>query len=203
MHFSGGALLAFVTVTATAYPYPESKPTQHLTTFILEREEAHNTESSSNVTLNARAEKGICTDLELPTEASYKTGYESFCKNWVPADTSIVMGPGSSPLVVTTMLRTHIGTTIPWVFKIRSRAWGYKPYYLKQNNCLSGFRDMLESDKAKLGTNFCVVNGTGGNSDSKKFWGQGYVLVAEQEMAWGKGDVNELSAFEARKRRGN
>lgn len=201
MYFTNLALLALAAVTATSYPHPEPEQTHPSLTSTLELKEAHQTEALTNVTITPRADKGICTNLELPTEASYKIGYESFCKNWVPAGTSIVMGPSSSPLVITSMLRTHIGTTIPWVFKIRSRAWGYTPYYLRQEICLSGFRNMLEGEKAKLGTNFCVVDGTGGNGESKEFWGQGYVLVMEQEMKWGEGDVNELAAFEARKRR--
>lgn len=202
MHFSKVALLACMAFTASANPHPEFEQTQALPTHLLNREEARHAEPSTNVTLHPRADNGLCKDLELPTEATYTIGYESFCTKYVPDDRTTVMGPGSRPLVATFMLGTHIGTTIPWIFKIWGTETGSQPLYLTRDVCISNFRDMLESERAKLGTNYCIVDGSGGNGESKEFWGQGFVLVMEMHMVWMKGDVNQVSKFEARKRKG-
>ncbi|KAF2624552.1 hypothetical protein BU25DRAFT_461079 [Macroventuria anomochaeta] len=221
MLFITSALLAFTAFKVTAYPRHEPGGIHHVESTdkiaLTRRSWTHHVELSnpkrgvthhvaalSNTTLIPRAEKGICATLELPTEASYKIGYEAFCTKYVPYEVYLTMGTTSSDLVATYMLKTHLGTEIPWIFKIRTEAWGgSKPYLLKRDKCMAGFRNMLEGERAKVGTNYCVVDRSGGNGESKKLSGQGFVLVTGGAITWAKGDVNDGSRYEARRRKGD
>jgi hypothetical protein len=63
--------------------------------------------------------KPLCTTLELPTEEQYRIGYNAFCNTYIPAAADkLLTNYASDPIVATFMLKTHIGTTIPWMFKI-------------------------------------------------------------------------------------
>lgn len=61
---------------------------------------------------------------------------------------------------------------------------------------------MLEGDRAEVGWNYCVVDGSGGNGKSKKQSGQGDMLILGHTMSWVVGDVNHVSEFETRRRKG-
>lgn len=196
-------LLAISTLSITAYPHAEPGSIHSLSITNSKRGVTHHLEPFTNTTLTTRAEKGVCTDLELPTEVQYKIGYEHFCEKYVCADCKMRMGTTEKPIVATYMLKTHIGTTIPWIFKISSDAWGGSIFYLQRNMCLAGFRNMLEGEKAKAGENYCVVDGTGGNGESKEFWGQGFVLIVGSRMKFeGREDVNNGFSYETRRRKG-
>ena len=190
MLFVTTVLLGFVAFSITAYPHPESGWTHHL-------------ESPSNATLSTRAEKGICTTLDLPTEASYKIGYEAFCNRYAPADSNWAMYADTKPIVATVMIKSHLGSDIPWIFKVTSNSWGGgKPYPFNLMKCTAGFRDMLEGRRAKLGREYCVVGGSGGDGESKGFSGQGYVLKMGSSINWAKGDIADGSKYETRRRKG-
>lgn len=53
---------------------------------------------------------------------------------------------------------------------------------LHREMCLVEFEDYLEGEKAKLGTNDRVVDGTGGNDASRGYAGQRNVLVIGSSM---------------------
>lgn len=175
--------LAFVASTVFAHPHVDPEPSLH----------------------DRGTSKQLCTTLELPTEEQYKMGYSSFCSTYMVTEPDKRrMDVNSDPVVATFMLKTHIGTTIPWIFKISVAAWGGGAYFLNREACFAGFRNYLEGEKAKLGSNYCVVDGTGGNGASKGFSGQGFVLVMGSTMTFeGRGEINNGFKYETRRRNGD
>lgn len=208
-------LLALTAFKVTAYPHSEfgrthqaiTSPTNSWTHPVevtnTKHDLTHDLDPANTTTLTARAEKGICPTLELLTEASYKLGYETFCNRNAPADGQLLMQHKHETIVRTYMLKTHLGTEIPWIFKISSSAWGSeRPYGLRRDKCLIGFKNVLEGERAKLGKNYCVVDESGGNGASEEFSSQGFVLVMGGSMDWWPGDVNHDARFETRRRKG-
>jgi len=97
MIFKAAVFLAFAASTVFAYPHADAAA-------ILD---------------NRDTSKQLCTTLELPTEEQYKIGFNTFCNTYAPVKPDKVsMDPFSDRIVATFMLKTHIGTTIPWIFKI-------------------------------------------------------------------------------------
>jgi len=75
---------------------------------------------------------------------------------------------------------------------------------LQREMCFAGFKDYLEGERANLGTNYCVVDGTGGNGASKGYSGQGNMLVMANTMeVKGKKYVNNGFVYETRRRNGD
>lgn len=74
-----------------------------------------------------------------------------------------------------------------------------------QSGSLRGLRSLynLEGERAKLGTNYCVVDGTGGNGASKGYSGQGNVLMGNTTSFRGKEYVNSGFNYETRRRNGD
>lgn len=175
-------LWAFIAYTVSAYPNADAEP-------ILD---------------NRDTSKQLCTTLELLTEEQYRIGYTGFCDTYIPAEADkLLLHYASDPIVATFMLKTHTGTTIPWIFKISPVLWMVGEWDLHREMCLAGFKDYLEGEKAKLGTNYCVVDGTGGNGASNGYAGQGNVLVMGGSMTFKvKGDLNYAFVYETRRRKG-
>ncbi|KAF9697625.1 hypothetical protein EKO04_004481 [Ascochyta lentis] len=141
--FLTSALLALSAFTANAYPHPEPAWT-------------HNVEPT-NTTLSARAEKGICTTQDLPTESSYKTAYEAFCNKFVPGEG--ILSVGDDDLVGTVLIQNNVGADLPWVFKVSSWVLGGDvSYSLTRDMCMTKFREVVEGEDAKLGVNYCFVD---------------------------------------------
>lgn len=200
MQLTAVILLLFVALTATAHPHPS---TQLLRIHHFDHPESEVPCAPANSSaLAARASNGLCSTLELPTEGSYKTGYTQFCTKYVSDSAKKVLSTNSAPLVATYMLPTHTKVSIPWIFKIHGPDSGSQPYLLTQQGCIKGFRDILESKNAKLGGSFCVVGGTGGDGESKKFWDQGFVLVKGGDMTFREGTNGNSCRFETRRRKG-
>ena len=181
MMFKAATFLAFAASEVFAHPYADPEP----------------------ILNNRDTSKQLCTTLELPTEEQYKIGYKTFCSTYVSG--SRFLGWVDEPIVATVMLKTHIGTTIPWVFKVSVfQACGNNGGDLQRSMCISGFKDYLEGERAKLGTNYCVVDGTGGNGASRGYSGQGNVLILPNTMAFnGKQYVNNGFVYETRRRNGD
>lgn len=182
MLFKATIFLAYIASTVFAHPHADSE------TLLDSRDTS----------------KQLCTTLELPIEEQYRIGYNAFCNRYLPAKPDRKrMTYSSDPIVATYMLETHTGTTIPWIFKISPGQWILGHWDLQREMCLAGFKDYLEGEKAKLGTNYCVIDGTGGNGASKGFSGQGFVLVMGNKMTFkGKEYVNNGFVYETRRRKG-
>lgn len=191
MLFFSSLCLTFAALSITAYPHPEPSWTHHI--------------ESNTTTLSTRAETGICTTLDLPTEASYKIGYEAFCKRVAGhlTENSWAMYYDTDPAVGTVMIQSHLGKDIPWIYKVTSNSpGGGAPFKFNLTSCIGGFREALEGRRAKLGREYCVVDGSGGNGKSKGFSGQGYVLKMGSTINFAPGDIADGAKYETRMRKG-
>ncbi|KAF2998546.1 hypothetical protein E8E13_005208 [Curvularia kusanoi] len=195
-------VIAQLALAVAALPGPDILGTISASTVNSEHISTHHVESPRNATLVSRAPNYVCTTLELPTEAEYRINYEDFCNVYFPRGIAKGMGSNHPPVVATYMLRTYTNTRIPWIYKISAPDYGASKYLLNNEKCLAGFKDMLESDKSKQGKDYCVVQGTGGDGESKKLWGEGIVLKMESRLDRLQESEEEVSIFETRKRKG-
>lgn len=155
---------------------PHFSQTHPLTAITSKQGPKYDAEAPSNTILTARASKYLCSDLSLPDETTYRTGYEDFCNRYTPDDHQFRMGPDEPPLVATYMLKMYDGNTVPWIYKLDTSAWGAAVDWINRTVCMTVFREMLEGEYAQLGREYCVVENTGGDGEGKGFWGEGIVL---------------------------
>ena len=181
---------------------PHLSQTRSLSAIASKLGSEYDAEAPSNTTLAARDSGYLCSDLSLPDESTYRTGYEDFCNRYTPDDHLMRMGPNEPPLVATYMLKMYDGNTVPWIYKIDTEAWGAPVGWINRTVCMAGFREMLEGEYAQLGREYCVVENTGGDGDGKGFWGEGIVLKMEGSMSHIIGDHTRNARMEARKRKG-
>lgn len=161
MQIVTSTLLTLVASTASAHPYLSPGWANSIEPSNLDRGVVHHSEYPMNTTLVTRKDKGICTTLDLPTEEQYKIGYEAFCNNHIPSDQPLQIK--DDDLTVTVLLKNHQGADLPWVFKVSSEKWAgatsKRTYFLSRSVCLAKFRDVSKGQNAKLGDEYCKVEG--------------------------------------------
>lgn len=195
-------LLALSASTITAFPHLPLSWTHLVEPPTPKRGVSHHMGDTLNSPIHTRAEKGTCTTLDLPTKEQYKIGYEAFCNKFVPGDAPLQIS--NDDLTGTILLKNHLGADLPWVFKVSSEKWAgavsKRTYFLNRSVCIAKFRDVLEGENAKLGDEYCVVDGSKANGD-----GKGVVLVKGGKVRdWPSGMKSQSNAlFETRKRKGD
>jgi hypothetical protein len=204
MLYITSALLAFTALTAIAHPHPRSDlahEVKFVDTALIPRGMINHVKLSPNTSLTSRAAKGVCTTTDLPTKASYKLGYETFCNGFGLSSTPAYIK--NKPLVGTVLIPSYSGGQIAWVFKVSSEKWSgaiaSAQYTLSRDTCISKFRDVLDGEASEAGKTYCVVAGTGGNDSGEG----GEVLVmggTAKDYPWGPDKGN--ASFETRRRKG-
>ncbi|KAJ4322321.1 hypothetical protein N0V94_002430 [Neodidymelliopsis sp. IMI 364377] len=168
----------------------------------------HHLEQAVNTTLASRDTKGICTRTDLPTEASYKLGYETFCNTYFTGtEPQFIIPPEGKTLTGTVFISDYNGRELAWVFKVIGESWfngriNPLQYTIKRDMCLDKFKGFVEGKDSEVGQTYCVVRDTGGEGDSKGMSGQGKVLVMGGKTTVTSNEFDGYATFETRRRKG-
>jgi hypothetical protein len=208
MLFVNSALLVMTAVTVSARAQLQPGSIHRTEPLVIKRGITHHIEQPVNTTLTSRDTKGICTRTDLPTEASYKLGYETFCNTYFSgAEKQFIVPPAGKILIGTVFISDYHGKELAWVFKMIGESWyngriDAMQYAVKRDMCLDKFKGLVEGKGSELGKTYCVVKDTGGEGTSKGMSGQGKVLVMGGKATVTPDQFDGYAIFETRRRRG-